>query len=96
MASFDYLFISPPKINPDREWPSSYQNNKQRLIVACGLHYSALRDFHEPQSLWCPVPPSSTYRAVEQPGGVHRQVLPGLGALYVHLSHAFRAELELN
>lgn len=50
------LFLPPPKIKLDGEWLSSCQNNKQRLIVACGLHYSELRDFCRPQNLSVPGP----------------------------------------
>lgn len=49
-----------------------------------------LQPFQEQTLLiWC-------LRAVQKPVGVHGQVLATLGALYIHLPHAFRAELQLN
>ena len=43
-----------------------------------------------------PVQHAAAYRAIQEPVGVHCQVLPRRCALYIDLAHIFRAELQLN
>lgn len=97
MALSGNLFIPPPQ-------------NKARCRVAVQLPESQTEPDYclwfallsceisaELQPCPCVIPGDAlTYRAVEEPVGVHGQVLPRLGALDVHHPHTFCTQLQLN
>lgn len=79
---------------PQNRARCSCQQHKQSLMIAL---WFALLSCEIPAALPRPDPRGSpTYRAIEEPVGVHGQVLPRLGAPDVHHPHALCTQLQLN
>lgn len=83
-------------VSPRATFAASVLLEANKPILLCvllgyvGVVMVFLQPFQEQAFLTCRL------RAVQEPGGVHSQVLAGLRALYIHLPHAFRTELQLN